>query len=73
MITGILWPLEGMPYFLKHFSYLLPFTLPSRAVRNVLSKGWPIFDKSVIIGYGVTIAWIGVFTFLCLLFLKIKR
>lgn len=62
-----------MPIYLRYFSFLLPFTLPSIAVRNVLSKGWTIAHKSVIAGYGITTIWIVVLLTLCLIGLKIKK
>lgn len=71
--TGVFWPLEGMPLYLQYISYLLPFTLPSIAVRDILTKGWSIAHGSVIAGYGVTISWIIVLLILCLIGLKVKK
>lgn len=73
ILCGIFWPLEGMPDYLQYTSYVLPFTLPSIAVRNILSKGYTIATYSVISGYGITIVWIVVLLILCLIGLKIKK
>jgi ABC-type multidrug transport system permease subunit len=73
LILGIFWPLEGMPEYLQYIAYLLPFTLPSRSVRNILAKGWSISDPTVIAGYGITTIWIVVLLILCLIGLKIKK
>lgn len=72
-LLGIFWPLEGMPVYLQYVAFLLPFTLPSIAVRNILAKGWSITHSSVIAGYGITTIWIVVLLTLCLIGLKIKR
>jgi ABC-type multidrug transport system permease subunit len=71
--SGIFWPLEGMPIYLQYIAFLLPFTLPSIAVRNILAKGWTIAHSSVIAGYGITTIWIVVLLTLCLIGLKIKK
>lgn len=73
IILGIFWPLEGMPVYLQYVAFLLPFTLPSIAVRNILAKGWSIAHASVIAGYGITTIWIVVLLTLCLIGLKIKK
>lgn len=72
-LLGIFWPLEGMPIYLQYVAFLLPFTLPSIAVRNILAKGWSIAHSSVIAGYGITTIWIVVLLTLCLIGLKIKK
>jgi ABC-type multidrug transport system permease subunit len=70
---GIFWPLEGMNIYLQYIAFLLPFTLPSIAVRNILAKGWTIAHASVLAGYGITTIWIVVLLTLCLIGLKVKR
>lgn len=62
-----------MPTYLQYVAFLLPFTLPSIAVRNILAKGWSFTHSSVIAGYGITTIWIVVLLTLCLIGLKIKR
>lgn len=32
VLCGLLWPLEGMPQFLRDFALLLPFTIPTISV-----------------------------------------
>lgn len=73
IFLGIFWPLEGMPTYLQYVAFLLPFTLPSVAVRDILSKGWTFAHSSVIAGYGITTIWIVVLLTLCLIGLKIKK
>lgn len=57
LFLGMFWPLEGMPTILKYFSYLMPFTLPSISVRNIMAKGYSFFHPSVLIGFGVVTIW----------------
>ncbi|XP_058116541.1 ABC transporter G family member 20 [Anopheles ziemanni] len=73
ILCGILWPLEGMPQYLQYVAYCFPFTIPSIAVRNVLTKGWSITNSQVYMGYGAVGVWIISLLLLCLLGLKIKR
>ncbi|CAG9797343.1 unnamed protein product [Chironomus riparius] len=73
ILCGIFWPLEGMPIYLQYISFLLPFTLPSIAVRDILAKGWGFSYMSVIAGYSITTVWIVVLLILCLIGLKIKK
>lgn len=35
VLCGLLWPLEGMPQFLRDFALLLPFTIPTISVSGV--------------------------------------
>ena len=37
--SGVLWPLEGMPGWLRYISYCLPSTLPAEAMRGVMGRG----------------------------------
>ncbi|XP_053672048.1 ABC transporter G family member 20 [Anopheles nili] len=73
ILCGILWPLEGMPQYLQYIAYCFPFTIPSIAVRNVLTKGWSITNSQVYMGYGAVGVWIISLLLLCLLGLKIKK
>ncbi|XP_053661277.1 ABC transporter G family member 20 [Anopheles marshallii] len=73
ILCGIMWPLEGMPQYLQYVAYCFPFTIPSIAVRNVLTKGWSITNSQVYMGYGAVGVWIISLLLLCLLGLKIKK
>uniref|UniRef100_A0A182QE61 Uncharacterized protein n=1 Tax=Anopheles farauti TaxID=69004 RepID=A0A182QE61_9DIPT len=73
ILCGIMWPLEGMPQYLQYVAYCFPFTIPSIAVRNVLTKGWSITNSQVYMGYGAVGVWILSLLLLCLLGLKIKK
>jgi ABC-type multidrug transport system permease subunit len=42
LLSGIIWPIEGMPVFLQYLALLLPQTYACEAMRSVLSRGWSI-------------------------------
>lgn len=37
--AGVLWPLEGMPAWLRYISYSLPGTIPAEAMRGIMGRG----------------------------------
>ena len=37
--VGIIWPLEGMPKFLRYISYALPTTYAAEAMRSIMGRG----------------------------------
>lgn len=67
------WPLEGMPAILRYVSYLMPFTLPSISVRNVMAKGYSFLEPSVLTGFGVVTIWTVLGVFLGLKTLQTKK
>lgn len=58
MISGVVWPVEGMPEVLEFVSRLMPFTMPIEALRSIMAKGWTITDWQILHAYGITAAWI---------------
>nr|XP_054924724.1 uncharacterized protein LOC126527463 [Dermacentor andersoni] len=61
MVSGILWPLEGIPTVVRIASYVLPLTLPADAFRSVMSKGWGLSHTHVLLGLFVSVTWTCVF------------
>lgn len=57
-LSGALWPLEGQPLILKYFSYIMPLTLPSISIRDVMIRGFDMKNPSVINGLLLLSAWI---------------
>ena len=57
LLSGIIWPLEGMLPQLRYISYVLPQTYACEAMRGMLSRGWGITWPQVYEGYLVTLAW----------------
>ncbi len=73
IFPGIVWPIEGMPLFLRRIAYFLPFTYPSIALRNILFKGFSISHPSVYFAFGTTLSWILIFLVISLIGLKLKK
>ncbi|XP_040579314.1 ABC transporter G family member 20 [Lepeophtheirus salmonis] len=73
LLSGIIWPLEGMSKNLRYFSYTLPQTLACKAMRGILSRGWNLEWSIVYLGFIVTIAWIFIFQILSLLLFRIRK
>ena len=73
LLSGIIWPLEGMPAYLRYISYVLPQTFACQALRGILSRGWSIVQPQVYRGFLVTIGWILVLLIISTLILKIRR
>ncbi|CAL1673499.1 unnamed protein product [Lasius platythorax] len=73
LLSGVIWPVEGMPTFLRYVSQGLPLTLATTALRSMLTRGWSISEPNVYNGFLATIIWIVVFLTISLLVLKFKR
>lgn len=57
LLSGIIWPLEAIPEWMRYISKCLPMTYGSQAMRAILSRGWDIRDMEVWRGYLVTFGW----------------
>ncbi|CAG9862958.1 unnamed protein product [Phyllotreta striolata] len=73
MLSGLMWPTEGMPPFLRYFAKCLPFTLSIESLRNVTKKGWSIDHLQVANGIGVGLIWTIFFGTLSVYLIKKKR
>ena len=72
LLSGIIWPLEGMPNIIRVISYFLPQTLPIIAFRDIILKGWGLRYFHVYIGFLCSIAWILIFLLLAYIAMKIR-
>ena len=72
LLSGILWPVEGMPLVLQKISWYLPCTAACQAMRDIMARGWDISNSSVPIGIGATSAWIVIFMFASWIAMKIR-
>ena len=63
LLTGIIWPLEGIPQDLMiTFARLLPHTEAVQGMRDIMLRGWGILEsESVLYGILVSSAWIIIF------------
>ncbi|PSN33181.1 hypothetical protein C0J52_26299 [Blattella germanica] len=73
LLSGVIWPIEGMPCVLQYFSLGLPLTMATTALRCILSRGWTIVERDVYNGFISTIVWILVFLSISMLVLKFKK
>lgn len=60
VLSGMFWPVEGMPLVLRILSYLTPTTYASVSMRNIIVKGFPVTHKSVLLGFLILIIWVAV-------------
>jgi len=73
LLSGIIWPLEGMPDTLRYISYALPQTFACQALRGVMSRGWGLEWLPVYRGFMVSIVWIVGLLTLSAIILRIRR
>ncbi|XP_030080635.1 ABC transporter G family member 23 isoform X2 [Drosophila hydei] len=73
LLSGVIWPIEGMPVVLRYISLCLPLTMATSSLRSILTRGWAIFEADVYVGYLSTLSWILGFLVLTLLVLRSKR
>ncbi|KAF5274031.1 hypothetical protein FQA39_LY01146 [Lamprigera yunnana] len=73
LLSGVIWPIEGMPTVLRYISTFLPLTLATTSLRSILTRGWSIVEKDVYLGFISTTIWIVLFLTISLLVLRFKR
>lgn len=73
LLSGALWPIEGMPVFLRKIVYCLPQTYAIESLRSVFARGWGIEKPEVYIGILITCGWIAAFIILSLVVLRVRK
>lgn len=73
LLSGVIWPLEGMPVFLRYISYCLPTTTPAESMRAIMGRGWGLAHQDVWLGFVVTTIWFLLFLFVAGLALKLRK
>lgn len=73
LLSGVIWPIEGMPIVLRYISLFLPLTMATTSLRAMLTRGWDIQEPDVYNGFISSIVWIVLFLTISLLVLKFKR
>lgn len=73
LLSGIIWPIESMPNYLRYISYVVPQTWATDALRALLSRGWDITYMVVWRGFVSTIGWFFVFFILSALIFRFRR
>ncbi|XP_065214315.1 ABC transporter G family member 23-like isoform X2 [Planococcus citri] len=69
-MCGVLWPLEGMHWILKPFSYILPITRCAEAFRALSVKDYPLSNPIVYQGFFSSILWSCFFVSITTIILK---
>lgn len=72
LLSGILWPLEGMPSYLQAVAKFLPNTLACQAMRDIMLRGWDIAQQEVYLGVISSSIWILIFLVLSWMVVKLK-
>lgn len=73
LLSGVIWPIEGMPTALRYISTFLPLTLATTSLRSIMTRGWNMSEPDVYFGFISTMVWIAIFLTISLLVLKFKR
>ncbi|XP_076266304.1 ABC transporter G family member 23-like isoform X2 [Rhynchophorus ferrugineus] len=73
LLSGLIWPTEAMPIGLRIFAKCLPFTLIIESMRNVIKKGWALWDVQILQGVGICMFWIVFFGIISIWMIKLKR
>jgi len=73
LLSGVIWPVEGMPIVLRYISACLPLTMATTSLRSMLTRGWGFLEPDVYLGFISTIIWIVLFLSISLAVLKFKR
>ncbi|XP_058255596.1 ABC transporter G family member 23 isoform X1 [Hemibagrus wyckioides] len=72
IISGVIWPVECIPYPLRYLSLVLPQTYASEALRCIMYRGWGLSRMMVWRGFAVTLGWNTFFLMLATIILKLR-
>uniref|UniRef100_A0A8C2CUR9 ATP-binding cassette, sub-family H, member 1 n=1 Tax=Cyprinus carpio TaxID=7962 RepID=A0A8C2CUR9_CYPCA len=72
IISGVIWPVECIPYPLRYVSLVLPQTYASEALRCIMYRGWGLSHMMVWRGFVVTLGWNTFFLMLATVILKLR-
>ncbi|XP_019743728.1 ABC transporter G family member 20 isoform X2 [Hippocampus comes] len=73
ILSGIIWPVECIPYPLRYLSLALPQTYASEALRCIMYRGWDLTHMMVWRGFVVTLGWNSFFIIVATLILKFRK
>ncbi|XP_031351269.1 ABC transporter G family member 20-like isoform X2 [Photinus pyralis] len=73
MLSGIVWPVEGMHYILQLCSFLMPLTKATESMRSILQRGWGMTSPVVHMGFISIAIWAFVFLLFSIVLLKFKK
>ncbi|KAL1131056.1 hypothetical protein AAG570_012293 [Ranatra chinensis] len=70
MLSGMIWPREGMHALLRSIAFLLPLTLTTESMRSILIRSWGITHPIVYNGFISVSSWILLFCFVTTVYIK---
>lgn len=73
LLSGVLWPMEGMPIYLRYISYVLPQTYAVESLRNIFARGWGIEREEVYWGVVISFAWIFALISVSLFIIRVRK
>ncbi|KAI1290099.1 ABC transporter G family member 20 [Halotydeus destructor] len=73
MLSGMVWPLEGMPPVLRSIAYFLPQTYAIESIRSIVGRGLPLTAWQVYYGFLSTGAWMVFFNVSAVLIFAYKQ
>ncbi|XP_026683408.1 uncharacterized protein LOC103514720 [Diaphorina citri] len=56
-LSGLIWPVQAQPDYLRYFSQMLPITCSIDAVRGLTIRGYPFSHPMVYMGFVSSICW----------------
>ncbi|XP_062863493.1 ABC transporter G family member 23 isoform X2 [Trichomycterus rosablanca] len=72
ILSGVIWPVECIPYPLRYLSLVLPQTYASEALRCIMYRGWGLSRMMVWRGFAITFGWNTFFLMLATIILKLR-
>ena len=73
LLSGIIWPLEAVPVWLRSISYSFPTTLTANALRSIITRGWGLEHQQVWDGFAIILGWIAFFIICAMIGLKLRK
>ncbi|XP_071445179.1 ABC transporter G family member 20-like [Hetaerina americana] len=73
VMSGAMWPLEGMPLVFRYLAYAMPSTMATESLRSIMFRGWGFSMSTVYLGFVTTLAWILFFLISCWLIMKYRK
>nr|QBM06389.1 ATP-binding cassette sub-family H-like protein 1 [Daphnia magna] len=73
IMSGMLWPTEAMPTYVRHLAHLMPQTYAMQALRNILGRGWGIGHPKVYMGVVTSLCWIFGLVCLSLIVVRVRK
>ncbi|KAB0791855.1 hypothetical protein PPYR_03655 [Photinus pyralis] len=73
LLSGTMWPREGMHPFLQEAAWYLPITQAAHSILSILHRGWGLSRPTVYLGFANCFSWAAIFLVICLVFLRYEK